>query len=44
MITLFGNMLMLLFWEAHARYLLAFAGTIYLITCFSLDKLIKEKQ
>lgn len=38
LIALFGNMFMLLFWEAHARYLLAFVGLIYMIACLGFEK------
>lgn len=39
MIALFGNMFMLLFWESHARYVLAFIGVIYIITCSYIEQI-----
>lgn len=44
MIGLFGDMLMLVFWKSHARYLLAFVGLILWTTCFAMDKITTDTK
>lgn len=44
MLTLFGNMFMLLFWESQARYLLPFVGTIYMIACFGIEQVLDTHE
>lgn len=43
-IALFGDMFLLLFWESHPRYLLAFLGTIYLVLCLAMSIILKIKR
>lgn len=43
-IALFGNMFLLLFWESHPRYLLAFLGPIYLVLCLAMSVISKTKR
>lgn len=43
-IALFGNMFLLLFWESHPRYLLAFLGPIYLVLSLSINVILKNKR
>lgn len=44
MLTLFGNMFVLLFWETRSRYLIAFIGVIYLISCIGIEQLQYRKK
>ena len=43
-IALFGNMFLLLFWESHPRYLLAFLGPIYLVLCLAVSVILKTRR